>query len=576
MAYYAIVSKIRNVRPTPELRSLNLATINGDQVLVGKDYKEGDLGVYFRGGGIISDQHLKNCNLYAVRGWIVEDPGKSDLTVGQEIPVDQYRQIKAEMTKSVESEIQLKQYAEVTSVEPDNKENKNYVVNDPKDSTLKFEEIVNLRKLRNSKSQIDKENAKLIKDELTRRLPKGKTVNRGGSFESNRRVRTVKFQGVESHGFWQPLTQKNANGDNVFNFAWTGEDASWFTEGKEFDSVGNYRICEKYYTKAERNAIAERDKRATRGMKTVKGDFLMQHYETPQLRNADIPEGSVVVLTEKLHGTSGRTGYVPEDVDLTGFPKWWNTLAEKHGWALRYPTQDYKYISGTRRVIMNEESTKESGYYDGTTFRSDIHRKIQSLGLKKGETLYYEIVGYTEVGVPIMAQHKVKDEKLKKRFGQTMTYTYGCKKVEDTFMNLNSHINPRDFIDAMKEKMGWDVRLAECKIYVYRITNINPDGEVIELSWDAVKRRCSELGLNYVPELTRFIHDGDNDKLTKLCVEHGTKTSTLDSSHLMEGVCIRVSNYIEDHNYKFKNFFFKQQEDIMKDDEHFVDPEDIA
>lgn len=529
MTYKAIVTKLSNVRSVPELNSLKIATVNGDQILVGKSCKEGDIGVYFPGGGVISEKHLTECNLYVNRFFLVQDPGKTDLKVGQEITTQEYRDIKDDLEKNLK-------YKSLVgcSVSSHPKEKKKYVVDESGDTDFKIGDIITVNQLKKSNSDIKKRNSKIAKEALGYLVPKGKTINKGGSFERSGRVRTVRFQGIESNGFWQPLES-----DGKFNFKWTGQTIDWFQEGQQFDVINTHKVCEKYFTKAELNAIKERNKVNSVNTGFKVGLNLKQHYDTPQLTHVNIPENSILVITEKLHGTSGRTGYVPEPLNLNWFQHKWNDIANKFNLGLCFATHDFQYISGSRRVVLKDPSV-DQGYYQGTTFRGEIHNKIKSSGLHPNETLYYEIVGYTHPGSLIMPKHTVKDDKLKKRFGSEMAYTYGCAD-------------------------------GEYEIYVYRITIGNH-----ELSWDAVKRRCHELNLKHVPELKRMIHDGDNESLVQICIQEGTKVSTLDDKHLMEGVCVRFTNDLQDKNVKFKNFFFRQQEDIRKEDEYFVDPEDIA
>src|SRR3989338_6301269 len=47
MTYKAIVCKLTNVRKHPGADRLNLASILGNQIVVGLDSKDGDVGVYF-------------------------------------------------------------------------------------------------------------------------------------------------------------------------------------------------------------------------------------------------------------------------------------------------------------------------------------------------------------------------------------------------------------------------------------------------------------------------------------------------------------------------------------------------
>ena len=51
MSYKAIVTRLSNVRPHPNADRVKLATCHGNQVVIGLDSNEGDLGVYFPSDG---------------------------------------------------------------------------------------------------------------------------------------------------------------------------------------------------------------------------------------------------------------------------------------------------------------------------------------------------------------------------------------------------------------------------------------------------------------------------------------------------------------------------------------------
>jgi hypothetical protein len=115
-------------------------------------------------------------------------------------------------------------------------------------------------------------------------------------------------------------------------------------------------------------------------------------------------------------------------------------------------------------------------------------------------------------------------------------------------------------------------------VYVYRITNTNEDGQTVDLSWDDVKKRCEELGVNYVPELfvtslemiALMIKSNDDRDIYNMLgslVDTAAKgASLLDVKHIREGVCVRVDNFgMIPKVYKHKSFEFKVLEGIVKD-----------
>jgi len=355
----------------------------------------------------------------------------------------------------------------------------------------------------------------------------------GGYFGKNGRVRTQKFRGQPSEGFWQPLSA----------FEWTG-DTSQLTKGYQFDTLNGHRICKKYFTPATLRAI-NKEKNARKGkapgMKTDRS-MLHEHYDTKQVRHyiSAIPEGAILYISEKIHGTSGRTGRIKSIYPLVGFKRWWNKW-----FPMKFESAKWEYVSGTRRVVLDPDVKTDNGYYSGTSFRQKIHKEIESMGLHKGEILYYEIVGFDDKGRPIMPAHKVEDKKLKKKYSEQMQYTYGCDSPE-------------------------------CNIYVYRIAHVNEEGFEIDLPWSRVITRCRQLGLKTVPYLEGpILHTTEEELLEKLNVL-ANGSSTLDSSHIREGVVVRVEDPDFFECLKYKGFWFCELENIMKNSDEFIDPEEIA
>ena len=63
MSYFAIVTKLKDVRPHSNADRLQLATVCGTTVCVDLSYKEGQLGVYFPTGGQLSVAFAEANNL---------------------------------------------------------------------------------------------------------------------------------------------------------------------------------------------------------------------------------------------------------------------------------------------------------------------------------------------------------------------------------------------------------------------------------------------------------------------------------------------------------------------------------
>ena len=167
-------------------------------------------------------------------------------------------------------------------------------------------------------------------------------------------------------------------------------------------------------------------------------------------------------------------------------------------------------------------------------------------------TIYGEIAGYAN-GKPIMGVHStksLKDKSFKKKYGDSMTYTYGCKNHEYRF-------------------------------HIYRITTINEEGVEVDYTDKQVNKWCEDRGILGTLEVhPSYIYDGDVEKLTKLVEDLTERPDTLtedyiDSSHVSEGIIIRVDNEKLTPTFmKSKSYAFKVMEGIFKEDN--VDEEDAS
>ena len=249
-----------------------------------------------------------------------------------------------------------------------------------------------------------------------------------------------------------------------------------------------------------------------------------------------------------IHNTSGRIGHVLVEREL-GF---WERLAQKLG--IKVKEHEWKYLNGTRRVVLEESSGTQ--FHDPTI--RDKAFKIFNGNLRKGETAYFEIVGYESTGAPIMPSVDTKglgDKEFTKRYGERMSYSYGCD-------------------------------LGQSEVYLYRMTITNEDGQSVDYSWDDVVARAKELGVKTVPHLHTTTWEGieldyrnqhavpqeaevdDRDvreHFAKIVESLGSGPSALDDRHIKEGVCVRIEGGLNNRTLKWKSFPFKVLEGIVKD-----------
>jgi hypothetical protein len=270
----------------------------------------------------------------------------------------------------------------------------------------------------------------------------------------------------------------------------------------------------------------------------------------------------LVIITEKLHGTSGRCGYLP----ITQ-PKlnWWQKLCLTLGYLDWKIPSKYEFVVGSRRVVKSiggNEAENKAHFYEEDLW-TKISKEFFEGKLRKGETVYFEIVGYTPSGELIMPS--VSNKKLEKfldkkeykefidRYGDTTTFTYGCAQ------------------DVVKYEDGIKSTIIniQYKVFVYRITTTNEDGDSIDYSWEQVKNRCEQLGVNYTPELLKTLfgqQTNDINLIDKFVQELTNQDSKEFPSHIREGVCIRIENGgMTPIILKNKSLNFKILEGIVKD-----------
>ena len=339
--------------------------------------------------------------------------------------------------------------------------------------------------------------------------------NIGGFLDPDKRnIKAIKLRGERSDGLVMPLESLDYISKHLKDTLVVGDQIT-VLDGQE--------VCKKYIprtkVRAVGNAPTKRQKR-----KVNEFPLFEEHRDTEQLDyNVDnFKAGELITLTLKMHGTSGRTAFLPS----AGKNK------IEHFIFKLFPR--YRYVTGTRRVVLQQFET--DGYYGDSAFRAKYHHLLEGK-LKKGETIYYEIVGWVNDTTPIMAQgnnKKVNDKEFTKIYGETTTFSYDCKQGEN-------------------------------QIYVYRMTMTTPDGEVIEYPWSLVKRRCEEMGINYVMELDRFIYT-TKENLYERVNKWLDIPDPIGKTHVAEGVVARLEDKPIFTAFKKKGFYFKVLEGLIKDE----------
>lgn len=409
----ATVVQLKNIREHPNADRVNLVTIFGNQVVIGKNTKEGDLGLFFEIETELDRTFCKENNLF--------------------------------------------------------------------------------------------DNATLNKDGIK------------GYFSSKTpRVKVQNFRGARSEGFFMPLSSLDYTGSNDLKV------------GVEFQEINGHKICWKWINKNTQSKADTRQKSNKKGLVPL----FKEHLDTKQFgRHIDsIKQATTVIITEKLHGTSGRAANTLIEVK----PKWYQFWKQ--------PKKEYSFTTGSRRVVKTIAGIdiNKKGYYEEDIWSTAAIPFKDNLF--KGETIYFEIVGYLENGQSIMG--KQENKKLKAHLTKEDYKTFISSYGDVTDFHYNNPIGTHS-------------------TYVYRITMTNEDGIDYDLSWDQVKSRCGVLGVKYTPELAiTNLNENLKDQVVKL----SESPSSIFTGHIKEGVCIRIEN--GERNpiiLKEKNFQFKVLENIIKE-----------
>lgn len=359
-----------------------------------------------------------------------------------------------------------------------------------------------------------------VNDLLRRKDENGNQA--GGYLEPEKRnIRALKLRGEMSDGLFMPL-------ESLSKFT----DINKLKQGDCVDILDGVIIAQKYYPRRNSSNSKSNELKSKKDkFKEVEFPLFEEHIDTSQYayNKHAFRVGDLVTITLKMHGTSGRTGYLTKRQYAK--PTKLNNILIKAKLKKPY-SESYDTVTGTRRVVLD---TFSGGYYGNDGFRKKYHDELTGK-LRKGESIYYEIVGYTEGDNPIMPRcqnSKMNDKEFIKTYGATTTFSYGCE-------------------------------VGENKIYVYRMNMTNEDGEVVEYPTWLIQKRCEEMGLNFVPVLSQFIID-ENTNLDEIVNELCDGVDPVGLNHIREGAVLRIENRVKFTAYKHKNFAFKLLEGIIKD-----------
>lgn len=356
--------------------------------------------------------------------------------------------------------------------------------------------------------------------------------NIGGYMDPEKRnVTAIRLRGEKSEGLVLPI-------ETLSKYT----DISKLKDGDQITVLDGHEICQKYIPREKRNNHpVETGSKKKKSKKSVSYPFFEEHKDTAQLayNMSAFRPGDTIYVTRKLHGTSART---MKTVKIT---KKSNKLRRFLHMEPKI-TREVSVVSGSRRVVLKDMNVND--YYSDTDngFRKKCHDLLKD-NLPEGFEVFYEIVGYVNETTPIMgsvSNKGVKEKEFVKKFGDTTTFSYGCKP-------------------------------GESDMYVYRMTATTADGTVVELPWETVKVWCDKLGVKHVPDLEKFIYTTPEDlkeRVNKYL--SNMPADEIGKTHVAEGVVVRIDNRSTFTAYKDKVFEFKVIEGIAKDTSDVPDMEE--
>lgn len=391
-------------------------------------------------------------------------------------------------------------------------------------------------------------------NDLCRKRADG-TNGKGYLERDKRNIKAISLRGEKSYGLYAPLTSLEPFGD-----------ITQLRIGDTIDVFNGHEICKKYIPRSNIRKGHYSEGNKTRKHKVPIAPLFAEHADTEQLAyNLDAFRcGDEIEITLKMHGTSQRTGYLPV---LKGYNDSWHCQIRNWLWfqfnritkkndlhttinRMKHdgkPYYDYGYVSGTRRVVLDNY---EGGFYGSNAFREQ-HSKFFEGKLWKGETVYYEVVSFTDDGTPIMGKGKVPKE-AQSQYGTEMVFHYGRSEGSD--------------------------------FYVYRMTMTNEDGDVVEYTPDFMRYRCEQMGAKTVPVLWRgtipytmddiespipdhriVLREGESagEWIKRVAEQYYDGPDPIGKTHVREGVVVRILNRPKFCAYKHKNYLFKMISGII-------------
>lgn len=313
-----------------------------------------------------------------------------------------------------------------------------------------------------------------------------------------KRVKTLKLRGVISDGMLMPLSSlKPFLEQNSINLLKVND---------EFTDINGNTLCEKYIQPTTQSTQLTKKTQKSNKLKELLLDSQFRfHHETEHFvkHQNKFKQKTEIIITRKLHGSS----LILANVLLNRKLSFKDKIAKIFG--VHVPTEEYGVIwsSGKPKGKLPKGIESETNKWqtpNPSYYTSDIWaRAYKEIGhtLEKGISIYGEIVG---------------------------------KGIQGDLFTYNQDYG----------------------IYIYRITQTSVDGNVVEFSWEQVKKYCEKYGLNYVQEYfvgkVKELVVSDDSLLDYL--QHTYLNKSYPDCKIDEGICIRIRETDEIFKLKSPNF----------------------
>ena len=329
-----------------------------------------------------------------------------------------------------------------------------------------------------------------------------KDDTKSGYIGNQRRVRAIRLGWHSSNCLLLNL--------QALDNAWI--HSRWLNEWDSFNILDNKEVCIKYLKSVKESGHWNKTKWLTRKFSKIDEKNFPEHFSTLHLWKFldSIKSYMRMIITQKLHGTSGRFGFVEVKIKKSLIDRIFNRQRYK-----------YDYVAGSRRSIKDGVL---DGFYNSDVWNDKL-KEIKHL-IPKDTILYGEIIGYVKwTSSPIQKW-----------------YTY----------NLPVGTN---------------------ELYIYRITSNNHDGLAVDWSRNQIKAWCKGNGLKEVPELVHqknyiFYHFTPEVWLDVRYHETFSNTVVVDEGKVDEGIWVRIEDEtFQPILYKLKSPKFLEHETDMLDQE---------